>query len=190
MKMDNVNEHQPSDRIYRITHLTHSVSERLEWWTGPRIPISRPFIDSPGLTIPFSSRRKNASKRDKTLEKSVAPPDVAWKRESDRYMQDLRRSGALLPRARGNAWSVSRTIWRDGSTMGSFIQCTQTNKTTSVFSMGPLFVRYQERPGQRRQSRTPKLPQGFLDPPSQVGPGLLENFTPFELIETDWAKAY
>ena len=31
--------------------------------SGSRIPISRPFFDSPGLTTPFSSRRKNATKR-------------------------------------------------------------------------------------------------------------------------------
>ena len=45
------------------------------------------------------------------------------------------------------------------------------------------FMRCQERPSQRRQSRPGKLRQGFLHPPSQVGPGPLENVTSFELAE-------
>ena len=84
------------------------------------------------------------------------------------------------PPARGNAWSVLRTTWQDGSPLRS----SRPSKETNKLAHGTSFMRCLERPGQRRQSRPPKLPQGFLDPRTQVGPGLLENFTPFELTET------
>ena len=35
-----------------------------------------------------------------------------------------------------------------------------------------------------------QAPAMLSGPTSQVGSGPLENFTPFELIETHWAKAY